>query len=345
MAILKSSHAGWRKLLYLFLGTAVTIVLLSWVLQNVSLPGVWISLRQAYWQWLLLAWVAYLAVYWVRAWRWGTLLGASGNPGRFRSRLMATFVGFGAGSVLPAYAGEVIRAATLGKLEPISLETTAATLLVERLLDVGVVLLLLLVPIGLGAVPTHSVLDGLPVGWIGGGVVLLWALLLVGALIPAAIAPLVGQFSRMIGLSRWQSRIELGILTFLAGLSALRQPRRCAIALGQTLLSWLVNAITFWAAMVAFGITAPGFLGALFTQSLTGLAIALPSTPGYVGPFEAGIRLSLTPYAVPVDTVIAYAVALRFVMYVSIPLIAGIIAIASGLIKPQNLFHKPAPKA
>lgn len=328
----KSAHAATRNWFYLCLGTAVTIVLLSWALRDVSLPAVGAALSRTRWEWLLLGWIAYLASYWVRAWRWGTLLAVNNRSGRFSSRLAAIFIGFGANSVLPAYMGELVRAAVLNRRDRVSLEVAIASIFAERLLDIGVVFLFLLLPLWVGALPERS-MQGLPLGLIGAALIITWAIFVIGASFPRQIAHRIGQVCGKMGLERFRVRIVSLVSEFLSGLSALRQPGRTLRALVETACIWGLNAITYWAGLVAFGIVAPGVWGALFTQSATALAIAIPSTPGYVGPFEAGIRFALGLYAVPVDLTIAYAIALRFLMYVTIPVIAVVVAARLGFSK------------
>jgi hypothetical protein len=331
MARIETNSVGIKRWLYLFLGTAITVILLSWALKDVSWGAVIKALQQARWEWLVLGWLSYLASYWVRARRWGTLLAFSFSPGRFRSRLKATFIGFGASSVLPAYVGEFIRSAVLGRLDRVPFEAAVGTLFVERLLDVGVVFVLLLLPIWLGVLPNNSVLESLPLGWIGAAIVVSWGFFVVGASFPEQIAKFLGQSLSFVGLGSFQPKLEAQTLAFLAGLGALQQPKHSFKVILETLVIWLLNGFTYWAGLIAFGILKPGLLGALFTQSLTALAIALPSTPGYIGPFEAGIRLSLGVYQLPIHLIVAYAVAMRFLMYVTIPIIAGAIVLKTGL--------------
>jgi glycosyltransferase 2 family protein len=156
----------------------------------------------------------------------------------------------------------------------------------------------------------------------------------IGASFPRPIAQTLGAMSQLIGLGRFRVRLVAGLTSFLAGLTVLRQPGRTLVALAQTGLVWGLNGVTYWAGLVAFGLTAPGFLGALFTQSVTALAIAIPSTPGAVGPLEAGIRFSLSVYSIPVNTILGYAIALRVIVYVTIPIIAAF------LLYKLNLFQK-----
>ncbi|WP_083886967.1 lysylphosphatidylglycerol synthase transmembrane domain-containing protein [Nodosilinea nodulosa] len=319
-----------RRSLYLAMVAALTVTLLTWALRDARPGEVWASLRQAHWGWVLVGWLAYMAVFWVRAWRWGTLLSGSVRPGRFRSRLMATFVGYGASSVLPAHAGEFVRSALLNRLDAVPFGPSLGTIVVERLLDVGVVFGLLVLAAAAGGLPTDSLVVEALV-WLATAIVTVWLLLLLSARFPEPILAAIAALCRRLGLAgfgQWLTRLVGG---FLNGLEVLRQPRRTGIALGQAVLSWGLNGITYWAVLKALNIDIVGVWGAFFTQSATALAIALPSSPGYIGPFEAGLRYALGLYGVPVDQVVAYAVIMRFLMYITVPVIAAAIALSLGL--------------
>ena len=326
---LKSSKRN--QLISLGVGTAFTIILLSWAFRDISLVSVLQNLQQARIEWLLLAWLAYFATYGVRASRWGVLLDAIGPSGKWRSRFSATLIGFGASSILPGHAGEFLRPILLNRFDGVPKVAAFGSIFVERLLDVGIVFVLLLIPYWLGVLPDHPAMSNLGLEFIGAIIVAAWVLLLIGASAPNALARGVGTIVRLVGLGKFEAKIVGIISRFLVGLGALRSPKHTLMALLQTVVIWLLNGITYWAALVSFGIVTPGFLGALFVQSSTALAIALPSTPGYIGPFEAGIRGSLDIFGIPGELSIACAVALRLIMYGTIPLIAGTLALNIGL--------------
>ncbi|KAB8320224.1 flippase-like domain-containing protein [Tolypothrix campylonemoides VB511288] len=315
-----------RNWLYLFLGTVFTVVLLSWALKDVSWIAVWGALQSAQIEWLFLGWVAYLSSYWVRALRWGHLLAVHCQPGRFKIRLAAIFIGFGANSILPAQLGEFIRLAVLHKSDKVPFAAALGSIFVERLLDIGVVFLLLLIPLGIGALPKHSGLNSFALGWFAVALVMVWFILLIAASFPEPMARFVGNMSKKIGLGRFKLSLEASVVKFLGALSALRSPQVSLIALIETICIWGLNAVTYWTGLMAFKMSVPGFLGALFIQSSTALAIALPSTPGYIGSFEAGIRFALSIYSTPIHIIIAYAIAMRFLMCVTIPIIGFAIA-------------------
>lgn len=353
--LLKASLKSGKTLVYLGIGTALTVVLLAWAFRDVSLAAVWQAFQQANWGWLGLGWLAYLLSYGVRARRWQTLMTPTASQGRFQTYLAATFVGFGASSILPGYAGEVIRAAIPARLDRVPFEAAFGSIFAERILDLGVVFLFLLLPIWSNALPAGA-LHHLPLGWVGAAILLTWLCLLGLASVPQFVVRLVTRLCPLFRLDRFQVQIVASVQHFLEGLGALRQPRLSAIALVETLLIWGLNAVTYWAGLLAFGMVAsnlasnaasnlvsnlaaptpaPGFLGALFIQSATALAIILPSTPGYVGAFEAGIRFALGLYKLPIDQILAYALALRTVMFIATPLIGLVVGVRLGLTQTE----------
>jgi uncharacterized protein (TIRG00374 family) len=342
MAILKSTRvAKYSKWLYLFLGTAMTLILLGWALRDISLVAVGKIIQGARLEWLLFSLLVYLSSYWVRAWRWGTLLRAYCTPGRFGIRCSATFIGLGANYILPAHAGEALRAAIVNRFSGVPLVVALGSVFAERLLDITIVFLLLAISFWLNPSLIQNEPATLPLIWIGAGLAFICFTLWIAAGFTEKITRLVGMVSRVIGLGRFQARIVASITDLLGGLGVLRQPKRLLAALTQTFLIWGLTGLTYWLGLVAFEIETPGFVGALFVQSCTALAIALPSSPGYIGPFEAAIRFALGLYGVSVNTAIAYAIALRVLMFVTIPLIGLAIAVKLGLSRDRMVLAKP----
>jgi hypothetical protein len=323
--------ARGKQWLSLLLGTAITAALLTWVLRDVEWWAVGESLAKSHWGWFVVGWVAYLATYGIRAVRWGTLLQTQHYASTFGQRHTAIYIGFGANSVLPASLGEVVRAGLLSRQAGVPFEASLGSIFAERMLDIGVVLLFLILPLLLKAVPTVPDLSLMLILTLATVLLLLWGLCLLGARHPAQtvarLKPWWGRFRN----HRLQQRLQVGMLHFLQGLSALSQPQRLLILFLQTCMIWLLNSITYWTGLLAIQEWTPGFLGALFIQSGAALAIAIPSTPGYLGPFEASLQVLLGLYHIRTETILSYAIALRFLMYVTIPIIAAGLVIQMGL--------------
>src|SRR6476659_10683105 len=119
----------------------LTVGLLAFSFRNANLRGVWAETRRADGLPLLLALGATFAPYALRAFRWQYLLAPLGRT-RFSVAFRATVIGFAASFLLPARAGEVIRPYVLARRERLSPPAAFATIILERLLELLVVLLL-----------------------------------------------------------------------------------------------------------------------------------------------------------------------------------------------------------
>lgn len=333
MSQLNPKHSQLHRHNWLYFGfaTAIVVVLLTWAIRGVSWRDVSQTLLKVHIEWLMLGWGAYFLCLMLRAKRWGTLLSAGLNPGRYKTRLAATLISYGANSVLPGYVCELIRGGIPARLDQLPYEGVLATLLAERLLDIGIVFLFLLIPIWMSALPHQSDLTSLPIGEIGAFLLVVWMLFLVAACFPKHILQLVRFFSRKIYIHRFRKQIIKSTVQFLNGLSVLRKPKNCSIALTETIFVWLLNATTYWASFMALDLIKPGMMGALFTQSATALAIAVPLSPGHFGAFEAGVRFSLTLFFISPSKVLAYAIVMRFVMFIMTSFIAIGVAASLGL--------------
>ena len=324
----KSSGYNW---LYLLLATIITITLLAWALTDVSPSLVAQYLRNSQVSWLCWGLVAFLASYFVRAKRWGTLLGTNRNPISFQIRMSAIFIGFASNCILPGRVGELVRALVLKRFGKIPLGTVLGSIFTARLLDALIAFVLLLISLLVIAQSGHTELLNIPLEGIAFFLGLVCITFLIAAWYPRAIISCLGKVIDLMGLSRWKTQIIAVINSILQGLEALRHPKLGITALLETLLIWGLMGTLFWFGALAFGITSPGIFGALLVQSIVALAIALPSSPGYIGPFEAGVRFGLEIYDLPPDIIIAYAITIHFLMNISLTIIGLFFATRLGL--------------
>ncbi|WP_265263686.1 lysylphosphatidylglycerol synthase transmembrane domain-containing protein [Spirulina subsalsa] len=312
------------------LGLFFTVALLSWALRDINLIQVMKAFQNAKPTWVIIALITFLSSFSLRAKRWGTLLGAKRDPGSFEIRQTAVFMGFAGNCVLPAHGGEVLRGLVLKRFAGIPFPVAVGSIFTERLLDVVVAFILLL--LSLWSISQQGVegLENIPVGWIALPLIGLCTGFFLAAWCPHWIIKILQQMLRVLPGASWKNTLLTIVKSILEGLEALRYPRRMFIALLETFGVWGLTGITYWGLMQAFEIRQP-IAGAFFVQGLVALAIALPSSPGYLGPFEAAIRFGLERYAVPPDTIIAFALLLRALMYLSLMTVALILALRLGI--------------
>ncbi|HET7275476.1 MAG TPA: lysylphosphatidylglycerol synthase transmembrane domain-containing protein [Longimicrobiaceae bacterium] len=304
-------------------GLILSVLLLAWALRDVSLAEVASELGQADLLLLTAATVITILGMAIRAVRWGVLLipAAPGIP--FRPRFASTVIGFAANNILPARIGELARAYALGHLTRATVGAALAALVVERILD-GIVLVALL----FGAMATPGFPDTGPIAGVdpqraaavvaflmGGAGLVLFALVIapkmslrVGAMVTS---PLPDRFA---------DPIMRGIGSFLSGLESLRSGR---IFLASVLLAagqWIFLALSFQLAFRAFGIYQVPFVGGVFLQSLISLAVAIPSSPGFFGPFEAAATVGLALWEVTPEKAVSFAVGFHLAGFIPITL-------------------------
>jgi uncharacterized protein (TIRG00374 family) len=138
---------------------------------------------------------------------------------------------------------------------------------------------------------------------------------------PSPLLRLFGSFAGRISPTvdeRGRRMLE----TFVAGLSVLRSPGRFAAVFGWTLAHWILNAIGFWLAFRAVGITAP-FSAALFLQAFIALGTAVPALPGFFGVFEYMSVQALAVYGVGQQQAATWAIGFHILSFIPITVIGA----------------------
>jgi glycosyltransferase 2 family protein len=96
--------------------------------------------------------------------------------------------------------------------------------------------------------------------------------------------------------------------SFIGGLAVLRSGKLFLLSLGLAGAQWIFTSFSFLLGFWAFGIHEVGLAGAVFLQSLISLSVAIPSSPGFFGPFEAAAKVGLGLWGVGPDKAISFAV-------------------------------------
>ena len=118
----------------LWLGVAVSGVLLWLAFRGVDLQEVGHSFTQVRTVWLLPVLASIFVRFWLTAIRWQVLLRPVKRIGIHRL-FAVTMIGFMANNVLPARMGEFVRAYALGRSESLSTPLSFATIVLERVFD------------------------------------------------------------------------------------------------------------------------------------------------------------------------------------------------------------------
>jgi hypothetical protein len=301
------------------------VPLLAWVLHGVALREVLAHARRAD-PLLLLATVAIAtATFPLRTIRWRLILrDVDGRRFDWIPLWHATAIGFTANNILPARAGEFARAYVAQRQLPVRFTTALGSVGVERVFDGLVMLALMAVAIAAPSFPAHTLVGGRSLARLASGAAALFGGVLVLALVvvhrPAPWLRLLGRVTHRVLPSRMADRLTHWGEGIVAGLAVLKSPARFAGVVAWSLVLWGVNAAAFAVCFRAFGLDLP-LEAALLLQGIIGFGVAVPSTPGFVGVFEAATRITLAMYHVDASRAVSYALTYHFTTFIPLTLL------------------------
>ena len=312
------TRARWQTLV----GAVLTLLLLGWTLRDVQPQALLQQLRGANLGLLVLGAFVATAIFPLRAIRWVVLLEPIAPGLRFMDAWRAVAIGMMINNVVPARAGEFARAYALSReTKSVSFTSALASIALDRLFDALIVFALMFGAMLAPGFPAGATIAGRPATALIGTWGVATLLIVFGGAVMVAFRPEVVRSiaTRVVRsvLPRLEPRVASFVEQATAGLAVLRSPSRFARVVFWTLLHWLINAFAFWIAFRAVGISAP-YSGALFLQGLISIGVAIPSSPGFFGPFEAFAKAGLQIYAVPVTLAVTWAVGFHLLSFVPI---------------------------
>jgi uncharacterized membrane protein YbhN (UPF0104 family) len=232
--------------------------------------------------------------------RWRLLLSPLGRLSSLRL-FYYLILGYAASAVLPARAGEAVRVYLLRRRDGLEVAGSIGVQVAEKLFEVlGILVLLVPLPLFL---PLPS-----------------WARL---SILVLAVTGVAGSVAAVVLGGK---RAGTGLLSRIrAGFSSVTHPRLFIGAILFSVGAWFIDGIEVWLILRSLSIEVPWATPALVLLTLN-LAIALPSTPGQLGAFEAGVVAGLNVVGVPLAPALAFAL-----LYHAMQLIPILIVGATGL--------------
>ena len=311
-----------RARLQTAVGAVLTLLLLTWTLRDVEPQVLLQQLRGANLPLLLLAAVVATAIFPLRAVRWVVLLEPIEPTLRFMDAWRAVAIGMMINNVLPARAGELARAYALSReTRSVPFTTALASIALDRVFDALIVFALMFGAMLAPGFPAGAMIAGQPATTLVGTWGVATLLVVFGGAMLVAFQPefvrrLTTRIVRSV-LPAWEPKVARFVDHAVAGLAVLRSPSRFSRVVFWTVIHWLTNALAFWLAFRAVGIDAP-YSAALFLQGLISIGVAIPSSPGFFGPFEAFAKAGLQIYSVPVTLAVTWAVGFHLLSFVPI---------------------------
>jgi uncharacterized protein (TIRG00374 family) len=345
---------GILKKARLWIGILISIIALIFAFRQVNFGEVWAALSGVNY-WLLAASLVPLVLFLVlRAVRWRLLFYPQRGL-RVRNLFAVINIGYLFSNVFPARLGDLARAYLIGDTEQVSRTTAFSTIVAERVLDAlcavgGFFLVLPFAPL-----PEWMVRSGLVIGAAALVAVVLfvilvrrrdWTLRLLDRILSALHWPDCETMTRF-----WERLAARTHLRFLAnlpwldrsglhdmagslidGFSGITTARLGPPLLLWSVLIWAVISSFYWLVLLGFDPEQP-FVAGLAVCSITALGMTVPSSPGYIGVFEALARETMVLFGMRASPALSYALVAHAIVYV-VYSILGLIGMAQ-----QNLTY------
>lgn len=230
----------------------------------------------------------------MRALRWHLVVRGE-RPLSLSNTFWATWIGYLGNNILPARAGEFIRSVVLALSTGMRKSLVLATAFTERIIDAGVLLILAFVMLAYTVELPYSIRKS-------------WSVILpvvIAMLALVLLSPLMQQFwlaflSKLPLPHRLKDRAKDLFTGLMDGVRVFYNVQVLLSFFFLTVIIWIVDATGLMILANAFGSELTLAQAVIFIAAL-GFASSVPSTPGYVGVYQAIAVLLLPVFGVTTD--------------------------------------------
>jgi glycosyltransferase 2 family protein len=305
-------RSSWR----VWLGFGISLIFIYFALRGQDFGLIAESLRGASYIWLVPALIAYFAGVGVRSLRWAYLLRPIQHIDP-RRLFPVVAIGYMGNNVLPLRAGEVVRSYALSARFRIRKTGALATIAVERIFD-GLTMVLFMMIASLSIALTTDLRN---LFMIATGLFIVLSLMLFLMVFAPGIRIRLVAIAVGVLPTRFGARVERMAGSFVEGLGILRRRQDLIVVAFASVLAWSLEASMYYFIAEGFDLgLSPGAI--LMVTAVANLATLIPSSPGYVGPFEAGVMLVLAgALSIQREAALSYAVVVHAALYFPITLV------------------------
>jgi glycosyltransferase 2 family protein len=287
----------------------ITILFLFVALKDLEYSHVWEALRTAQWEYFIAVIGCYLLTHSVRTLRLWVLLDKKCT---YISLFSINTIGFLAINVIPLRIGEMVRPYLLLEKEHIAFSKGIAAILLERLLDMLMLLIMLFGLTWFVSLPEKGVLisgvDIISVGQKAIGLMVITGIICGGAMVVFGdkIFPLIKKLPAGESIAAFSQ-------SFREGLSGLfTNPLQALYLLLLSAVVWLITIGAVGFAMAAFSGIPVGIGPAWTVWSITLTGMIVAPTPGFIGVYEVFCAAALWLWGVDHTLATTFALALHF---------------------------------
>ena len=271
--------------------------------------------------------IIYLSTFYFRALRWKFML-ADIDVFKLRFLLKSIILGFAGNNLIPARGGELLRMEFFSRKTKISRTTSLTSIVLEKILD-ALILLAFLICAGFMLDEINDIL--LNTIKIASFIFLPITILLISIRIKGdKIIRWIGQRSSKVFLL-----LTNLISKFYAALTFMKTDINTLKILGLSVLIWSLEGLVFVIGIKAIGINDSTILVGIIALCFVNFGILIPSSPGYIGIFQAALIISLSLFSISSEESLAAAIIIHSCQFFPITIL-GLIIIFTNYFKPFN---------
>lgn len=310
-----------------FLGVGIAVVFLWFLIKNINYQELKSEFQNLNFSLILLALFVFFIGYALRIERWRVMLIKENPDLRWRHCAGPVIASIAANNVLPFRAGDLLRAFGFNKRIGITASTSLASMYVERLLD-----LLMVISFMAGGLEYFGLNASAFVGYGAGALACVSALIVVLLLYPSLFRPLAGWFEKYlmkINVSLAES-ISKQLAKIFSALDHMSGRHIVTKLIFLSFLAWVSEALVFF--LVAMSVpTLTNISASLLAFSVGTLATVIPSTPGYVGTFDYFVAETMLKLGNTQVSSATFAFVVHIVIWLPISIVGGLYLLINPL--------------
>ena len=322
------------KPLFFLLGifiSAAAIVLLATKVDGARTVS---ALQSADWRWIPVLVALYLSSFIPRGIRWRLMLNRV-HAVSFRVAFTGVVLGYAGNNVLPARAGEFVRMEYLSRKSDAPRVTSLSSIFAERVID-GIVLLMILVS-SLAAAGGHHYERQ----WVH-ELIVLSSLVFGTALLALVGVKLLGDKLIAFFEKKKENR-AFNIAAQVTGkihnaMGFFKNDRSFYLILGLSAAVWIIEGLMFVIVQRAVGLPISLTAG-FFCLAVVNFGLLIPSSPGYIGVFQAMAVLALGIFKIDAEIALTIGILVHVCQFLPVTLLG--LALFWGDLKKGD--HADAP--
>jgi uncharacterized membrane protein YbhN (UPF0104 family) len=327
---MSTTATGSRNLLKTIPGLLISAFFLWYTFRGIYFKHI-LALRAVHPVWILGVLGFTFTSYTLRCVRWSQMMprGQRSIRTHFLVCTRVLMTSLAANNILPLRIGDIMRVFTYAGDLGSSPSVILSTVILEKLLDIFVLVLMFVSTVGRVATPHLRLLADVSLAISAIGLLVL----LVGA--RSLQAPIQRLFTRLPDNPKLK-KVEHWITLALDATGRLGVTGSLLLLL-QTAIIWTCEGMIFASAIYLLGMPIDR-VGPWLAVSFANLSYLIPSSPGAIGPFELAVKTSLVNHGASVTQAAVFGLAIHAWMLVSVTGAGGIIFLVHR-IRIHN--HKP----